>query len=181
MRGKMTIAAIAVLVAVIVLWFILRPSSDVKTIPEVRDAAETGVEVGKVAPDFTASGLDGDTIALSDMRGKPVLLNFWATWCPPCREEMPVIQRYFEEAGSAVQILAVNLTTNESSPKEVEEFLRREGYTFPVALDVDGSAAKLYMIRFIPTTFFIDEDGVIRRLHVGPLSREMIEEVFGEM
>ena len=63
MRGKMTIAAIAVLVAVIVLWFILRPSSDVKTIPEGRDAAETGIEVGKVAPDFTASGLDGDTIA----------------------------------------------------------------------------------------------------------------------
>jgi len=181
MRGKTTIAAIAALFVVAVLWFVLRPSSDVKTIQEGRSAVETGVEVGKVAPDFTASGLDGTLITLSDMRGKPVLLNFWATWCPPCREEMPVIQRYFEEAGSAVHILAVNLTTNESSPKEVEEFLRREGYNFPVALDVDGSAAKLYMIRFIPTSFFIDEDGVIRQIHVGPLSREMVEEVLGEM
>jgi len=92
---------------------------------------------------------------------------------------MPVIQRYFEEAGSAVQILAVNLTTNESSPKEVEEFLRREGYTFPVALDVDGSAAKALYDTLHTYIFFIDEDGVIRRLHVGPLSREMIEESSG--
>ncbi len=181
MRGKTTIAAIAALFVVAMLWFVLKPSSDVKTIQERRGAVGTGVEVGKVAPNFTASGLDGSLIALSDVRGKPVLLNFWATWCPPCREEMPVIQRYFEETGSAVHILAVNLTTNESSPKEVEGFLRREGYTFPVALDIDGSAAKLYTIRFIPTSFFIDEEGIIRQIHVGPLSREMIEEVFGEM
>jgi len=128
-------------------------------------ASEHGPEIGKLAPDFTLNGLDGQEVSLSDLRGKPVLLNFWATWCGPCRIEMPFLQEIYEKwTGKELVLLAVNL---QEDPGKVREFVESAGYSFPVLL-TDGNEVPLsYNIRGIPATFFIDADGVIRDIKVG--------------
>ena len=121
-------------------------------------------EVGALAPEFTLPTLEGKSVSLSQLRGKPVLLNFWASWCQPCKVEMPYIQAVYEEVGEGLFILAINI--QETKPS-VEDFMRREGLTFPIALDYEGKVAQNYGIKFIPSTFFIDQDGIIREVKVG--------------
>ncbi|MBE3588769.1 MAG: redoxin domain-containing protein [Thermoanaerobacteraceae bacterium] len=143
---------------------------------EEQKSGQTGTEVGQVAPDFSLGTPEGKTVSLASLRGKPVMLNFWATWCPPCREEMPAVQQFFTTRGQEIQVVAVNLTSSERTPGEVPRFLKDGGYTFPVLLDVKGDVAKQYLIRYIPTTFFIDAQGVIRYVHTGPMNREIMQE-----
>lgn len=138
-------------------------------------------EVGRQAPDFTLPAVGGGEVALSAFRGKPVVLNFWATWCPPCREEMPAFQEFYRQKGREVEVLAVNLTGSERSPGAVQEFLREKGYTFPVLLDVRGEVAGLYLVRAIPTTFFLDGGGVIRYRHTGPLTLQDMLEILAKL
>ncbi|WP_051276506.1 TlpA family protein disulfide reductase [Desulfovirgula thermocuniculi] len=140
-----------------------------------------GAEVGRQAPDFTLPAPDGKKVTLSSLRGKPVVLNFWATWCPPCREEMPAIQEFYRQKGREVEVLAVNLTSSERSPGAVQEFLKENGYTFPVLLDGRGEVAGLYLVRAIPTTFFLDGDGVIRYRHTGPLTLQDMLEILAKL
>ena len=129
-----------------------------------------GIEVGKLAPDFQLPGLDGQMVSLGDFRGKAVLLNFWATWCGPCRAEMPFLQQVHEErSGEGVVILAVNIGESQS---EVEEFMENFGLSFLMLLDADEEVARQYNIRAIPTTFFIDKDGVIWDLKIGSFASE---------
>ena len=124
-----------------------------------------GPEIGKTAPDFTLKGLDGQEVSLSDFRGKPVLLNFWANWCGPCRLEMPFLQEIYEKwNGKGLVLLAVNLQENQGT---VEDFINGAGYTFPVLLAPGNQVPLSYNIRGIPATFFIDADGVIRDIKVG--------------
>lgn len=125
------------------------------------------------APDFVLTDLDGQSVRLSDLRGHAVLLNFWATWCSPCRAEMPDLQVIHEEyGGDGLVILAANI--NESRDG-VQEFVTHYSLTFRVLLDSSGQVARLYQVRGIPTTFFIDRDGVIRdRVVGGPMKREYI-------
>ena len=124
-----------------------------------------GPEIGKTAPDFTLKGLDGQEVSLSDFRGKPVLLNFWATWCGPCRLEMPFLQEIYEKwNGKGLVLLAVNLQEDQGT---VEDFIDGAGYTFPVLLAPGNQVPLSYNIRGIPATFFIDADGVIRDIKVG--------------
>jgi thiol-disulfide isomerase/thioredoxin len=121
----------------------------------------------RTAPDFELQDLDGQLVSLRDFRGSPVLLNFWATWCGPCRFEMPFIQQVYEDSLGKVGglvILAVNLR---ESPAVAEGFLRENGFTFPVLLDSTREAGTKYNIRSIPTTFFIDENGIIKYIDVG--------------
>jgi peroxiredoxin len=122
---------------------------------------------GRTAPDFSLAGLDGEIVSLKDYRGSPVLLNFWATWCGPCRFEMPFIQEIYLDPdwqAAGVEIIAVNLGESSS---EVEEFLSDNGLTFPVLLDSSTEVANRYNIRAIPTTLFIDKDGIIKRIDTG--------------
>jgi len=127
-----------------------------------------GSEVGRMAPDFTLTTLDGDSITLSDFRGKTVFINFWATWCGPCRSEMPYIQELYEEQSeTGVAILAIDVGENLA---EVEEFIRDYSLTFLVLLDMSGTVAEKYNIRAIPTTYFIDSDGIIRDMQIGAFS-----------
>ena len=122
-------------------------------------------QVGNLAPDFQLDNLDGKPVALSDLKGKPVLLNFWATWCPPCRDEMPYIQEIYEEwSGKGLELLAVNM--GDSSSK-VKRFLENYNLSFPVLLDTKQTVAQKYNIRGIPATFFIDENGIIQVVKVG--------------
>ncbi len=128
-------------------------------------SSETAPEVGKLAPDFQLSALDGGSVSLSDFRGRPVLINFWASWCGPCRYEMPFLQRIHEEqAANGLVVLGVNLG---ESPDEVREFMGEFGLTFPTLLDSRQDVALTYNVRGIPTTLLIDEDGVIRDRKVG--------------
>jgi len=129
-------------------------------------------QVGKQAPDFQLPNLEGPPVSLSDFRGKPILLNFWATWCGPCRQEMPLIQAIFEEQpDNGLVILAIDIGENASA---VNNFMQSNNFSFPVLLDTDQDVALEYNIRAIPTTFFIDKDGLIQEIKVGAFSN-MIE------
>ncbi len=127
--------------------------------------SEYGPEIGKLAPDFTLTGMDGQKVSLSDLRGKPVLLNFWASWCGPCRMEMPFLQKIYEKwTGKDLVLLAINL---QEEPTKVREFVESAGFTFPVLLTTGNEIPLAYNIRGIPATFFVDADGVIRDIKVG--------------
>ena len=122
---------------------------------------------GRTAPDFELMNLEGQTVSLRDYRGSPVMLNFWASWCGPCRYEMPFFQELFEdmkwrEAG--LVILAVNIGESASM---AGEFMEENGFTFPVLLDKTTEVAFRYNTRGIPTTFFIDESGIIQYIDIG--------------
>ena len=129
-------------------------------------------QVGKQAPDFQLPNLEGQSISLSDFRGNPILLNFWAVRCPTCRFEMPFIQGIFEEqSDTGVVILAINIG---EAPSTVKDFIQSGNYSFPVLLDTNQEIALEYNIRAIPTTFLIDKDGIIQEIKVGAFSN-MIE------
>ncbi len=124
-----------------------------------------GVEVGNPAPDFQLQSLDGQTVSLGNLQGKPVLINFWATWCGPCRSEMPYIQEIYEEwTNKGLLGLAINI--GESSSK-AEEFMQSNSLSFAVLLDTKQDVAQRYNITGIPTTFFIDKDGIIQDKVIG--------------
>ncbi|MGB2895200.1 MAG: TlpA disulfide reductase family protein [Anaerolineales bacterium] len=126
---------------------------------------------GFLAPDFTLESLAGDQISISDMRGKVIVLNLWASWCPPCRAEMPALQRVYQENhGRGLEVLAVNITAQDNLTA-VEDFVQEFNLTFPILLDTSGKVGKAYLMRAFPTTFFIDQMGVIQRVIVGgPMS-----------
>ena len=124
-----------------------------------------GAQVGNLAPDFELDDLDGTPVRLIDLRGIPVMLNFWATWCGPCRSEMADIQRVYEEwAAEDLVLLTVNMGGTSS---QVADFLEDQQISLPVLLDSKQDVAGTYNIRYVPTTFFIDEDGVIQAVKVG--------------
>lgn len=128
--------------------------------------------VGQLAPDFTLTDLEGEPVKLSDLRGRAVLLNFWASWCPPCRAEMPDLQEAHEKYSDGIRILAVNIQEDKEA---VKNFVQEFGLTFTVLLDSDGSVARTYRIAAIPTSFFIDRNGIIRLRWVGALSKQALE------
>ncbi len=121
--------------------------------------------VGEPAPDFKLENLDGQSVSLSDLRGKPILLNFWATWCPPCRAEMPFLQQIYEEwSDKGLVLLAIDIG---EGPSQIKEFLEANNLSLPVLLDSNKSVAQKYNITAIPTTFFIDKDGIIQVKIIG--------------
>ncbi len=114
------------------------------------------------APDFQVVDRNGTTYRLSDFRGKPVVLNFWASWCGPCKSEMPDFQETYEKYGDSIHFLLINLT--DGAPETVESasaFIDKAGYTFPVYYDTSISAAMAYGVSSIPVTYFIDEEGCL--------------------
>ncbi len=121
--------------------------------------------VGKSAPDFQLENLDGQFISLSSLKGKPMLINFWATWCPPCRLEMPYLQQIYDE-WSAKGLVMVSVNMGESA-STVINFMKSYSLSFPVLLDTRQNVAAKYNIRGIPTTFFVDKDGIIRDVIIG--------------
>ncbi|RUL48653.1 redoxin domain-containing protein [Lysinibacillus antri] len=130
------------------------------------------------APEFTLSDMNGDPINLSDLRGKIVILNFWATWCPPCRAEMPHMQSFYEKnKDNGVEIIAVNLTALDEGKQAVEKFVNEYGLTFPVVLDENGSVGKLYEILTIPTSYIIDAEGRIFQKFVGSMDEQIMEDM----
>jgi cytochrome c biogenesis protein CcmG, thiol:disulfide interchange protein DsbE len=138
--------------------------------------------VGKQAIDFTLLALDGTEASLSQFRGQPVLINFWASWCLPCREEMPELVRSYEiHKAEGLMVLGVNLTYSDSVP-DVQAFADEFNITFPVLLDKDGMVAeRLYQIPGVPTSFFINRDGTIERIQVGVMNGKQIRQYVAEI
>ena len=133
----------------------------------IRDSIQTGTAVGQRLPDFNLVTIDGKEISSSDFRGKVVFVNFWATWCPFCVDEMPDFQRIFDEGGGDVVVLGINRA--ESLQKQ-NEFLTQEldvEITYPLLLDPSDNLAEAFGVRVMPTTFILDERGVIIQVKLG--------------
>ena len=130
---------------------------------------------GFLAPEIALETSSGELIRLSDFRGKPVLVNFWASWCPPCRSEMPAIQRvYTDRKDEDFVVLAVN-ATNQDNLAAALSFVEQNELTFPILLDQGGEASRAYQLRSLPTSFFIDPEGMIREVVIGgPMSEALL-------
>ena len=126
------------------------------------------------APDFTVFDNEGNPVKLSDYLGKPVVLNFWASWCGPCQHEMPAFQQKYLELGSEVQFLMVNLTGGRETVDSASSFISKNGYTFPVFFDTSYSASNAFSVYSIPATYFIDAEGYIVANAVGAINEDVI-------
>lgn len=131
---------------------------------------------GFPAPNFTLNVVDGQAATLSAYRGKVVILNLWASWCGPCRAEMPAIQQvYAANRGRGLEVLAVNSTIQDTAV-DAQTFAQNLGLTFPILLDPDGAVSRRYLLRALPSTFFIDRKGMIRTVVFGgPMSAATVE------
>ena len=140
---------------------------------------DRSVQVDELAPDFRLTDLDGRVVMLSDFRGKTVVLNFWASWCPPCREEMPEFQALWDERGSEgsddLVVLAVNFLRDDTVGAATS-FIEGNDFTFPVIFDTTrGEVATRYGVRGLPATFFIDRNGIVRTTALGPVFGNLLE------
>jgi len=161
------------------------PETEPSPEQQADDKQETEEKETVIAPDFTVYDLDTNEVKLSDMRGKPVVLNFWATWCGPCKSEMPHFQNLYLEYGDRVEFMMVNLTDGaQETQADVEEYITENGYTFPVYCDTSMYAAAVYGVYSIPTTFFIGSEGEALYYQMGAMSEDMlrsaIEDMLGE-
>jgi peroxiredoxin len=149
----------------------LQQEADIQIVME--EAKGRTVKLNQPAPPFTLRTPDGDVISLSDFAGQPVLINFWATWCPPCRYEMPFLQAAYEKYKSqGFVVLAVDI---QETPEVVKPFLQELGLTFPVAMDRSGAVSSAYRIQAIPTSIFVNRDGVVVDIHRGALTPDVLQ------
>ena len=166
LKAALSVAAVILLIAVAVFAYNalskeVKPDSGAQLPLEQNDESDKGADKEK-APDFTVVDLDGKNVKLSDMIGSPVVLNFWASWCPPCKSEMPEFEAVYKELGGDVQFMMVDMTDGVQETKEMgAKYVQEQGFTFPVFFDTEYEGALMYGIRAIPTTFFIDREGYI--------------------
>ena len=148
-------------IAAMILWFVASMAQGADKAAQTLTALDRPIP----APDFTLKGEDGKTYRLADYRGKVVVLNFWATWCPPCRYEMPSMERAHQKVrGENIVLLAVNVGENAD---QIFEFTGRYPVTFPLPLDLDGTVSRKYPVIGLPTTFVIDPRGMVTHRAIG--------------
>jgi thiol-disulfide isomerase/thioredoxin len=135
---------------------------------------------GHPAPDFELKTLEGDTLRLSDFKGQPVLVNFWATWCGPCRAEFPDFQEAHVDNADSLVIIGVNSTSADQLDL-VDDFVAEMGATFPIVLDETGDTVELYRVLGLPTSVFIDRNGIVNELFTGPINKAYIESKLSEL
>ena len=134
-------------------------------------AAVGAPEVGSPAPDFEATDLGGRPFRLSELRGKVVLVNFWATWCPPCREEMPRIEAFYRRYRSQLEVVGVSVG---ETAEQVRAFLKQNPYSWRFVVDTDLSVTERYRVYGIPVSYFIDRSGIVRGYYMGAMSAEQL-------
>lgn len=142
------------------------------------DSETSGIESeGRyAAPDFTVLDNNGEKLKLSDIKGKPVVVNFWASWCPPCKNEMPDFEKAYQKYGNDISFMIVNMTDGQRETVEkAKSHIEENGYTFPVYYDYEMSAAYAYQVNSIPATYFVDKDGNLVTYAAGMISLPLIE------
>lgn len=160
--------------AILTLWGF--PAVDAR-LPPIAEGEISAPLEGAPAPDFYLAGTDSQMHRLSDLRGTPVLVNFWATWCEPCRLEMPAIQaRYERFGGTGLQVLAVDF---DEPSEDVSSFGSELGLTFPLVLDPGGKVQSLYQVRGYPTSFFIDRSGKVQVVQIGVMTEGQLDRNLG--
>lgn len=150
-------------------WIIL--SADANASNSITPAPQSGF----IAPDFTLKTASGESYTLSDLQGQAVLVNIWATWCPPCRAEMPAIQVMYDEyKEQGLVVLAVNSTVQDN-PLEIAPFVQQYNLTFPILLDETGDVSRAYQVRSLPSSYFINRQGIITEVVIGgPMSEALL-------
>ena len=129
---------------------------------------------GFLAPDFSLTSLDDTTVSLSDLHGQPILMNVWASWCLPCRAEMPAIEEIYRDySQQGLQVVSVN-ASNQDDLTDVNNFIKQNQLTFPILMDSGGIVSDLYQVRSLPTSFFIDKDGVVTEIIIGEMSEALL-------
>ncbi|WP_233523015.1 redoxin domain-containing protein [Peribacillus saganii] len=187
MKKNIVTIAVLVIAVAIILVNLSKPKITVRENDHSRltnketQITTSSVDQGVPAPDFELTLLDGETVKLSDYKGKTVILNFWATWCPPCKAEMPHMQNFYKKnINRDVTILAVNLTNQDKGEKVIENFVKDYRLTFPIPLDENGEVGQMYQAITIPTSYIINKDGVITKKVVGPMDEETMTKLVND-
>ena len=186
-NNKVTAIILAILVALIIVSGILynKLGSNYKngimpgenlTVKNDTNTSDKNEEL-QDAPDFEVQNAKGDTVKLSDMKGKAVVVNFWASWCGPCKSEMLDFDKMYEKYGKDIDFMMVNMTDGGQETKNsASSFIKSQGYSFPVYYDVTQSAAYAYSVMSIPATYFINKDGKVAAYANGAINEEALEE-----
>lgn len=135
------------------------------------NASKKGPRVGQPLDNFKLSRLKGADLQLADLKGKPVVLNFWATWCIPCQDEMPLLEKYAQKYSGSMVVVGVD---SQEISGVVSDYINKLGITFPIALDSNGDLTRSYLINGFPTTLFVDKNGVLRNIHIGVLREDLL-------
>ncbi len=175
MKKYIIIAVLLLLVG----WVVYSNINQNKGVTNSEVGTKVGTKKGDTAPDFTLKTSDGKTVKLSDYRGKKVILNFWASWCGPCRAEIPDMAKFYEaNKDKGIVILGVNLTSAERTPGSVPQFLKDYNISYPVLMDETGEVGdRKYGVTAIPTTYILDSNGKITEVITGPMTYKAMETV----
>lgn len=184
-KTKTLLSILIFAVFIIAVYFIyINISADYKPPVETKNGESVTADSGQTederaetdkAPDFTVFDADGNEVKLSDFFGKPIVLNFWASWCPPCKSEMPHFNEVYGDVKGDITFIMIDLVDGQRETlKDGQKFIEESGYSFPVYFDTEQQAAYTYGISSIPTTIFIDKDGKIVKGYTGAIDKETL-------
>lgn len=172
MKKSIRLSVLVVLLGVIVAFTALGCGR----LPGTDSAPDVSATNSKKAADFTVTDMDDNQVSLSDSFGKPIIVNFWATWCGPCRAELPAFDNAYKKYGDEIVFMMVNLTDGYRDVEgDVKDFVAENAYSFPVYFDTENSASAAYGISSIPLTVFIDKNGSVYDSHISSMSEETLE------
>ncbi|MBE6588392.1 MAG: TlpA family protein disulfide reductase [Ruminococcaceae bacterium] len=178
----MTIKRSLVLLLCAVMLLSLCACAQSKESSDAESTADTTANESEKLPDFTVYNMNGEEVSLYESFGKPLVVNFWATWCPPCKAEMPAFDEMYARYGESVDFMMVNMTDGQRDTVDiVKSFIEGNGYSFPVYCDSDMDAAYSYGVQSIPTTLFFSAEGELLEYKVGAISEVQLEEMLRKM
>jgi len=179
-RNIVATVLVGIAIAALV-WTFDRPgTASSQSVTVTASASGAAPEIGKPAPDFTLDMIDGTTMRLSDFKGRPVWINFWASWCPPCRKENPDIQDLYNEHKDADGLVLLAPAIGEGRDS-IAGYMQRADLHYPVGVDSNTQVAANYRVLGIPTHIFVDRDGIIREMRVGAMSKKTMEKKLAQI